>query len=278
MTENKLPLISCLCVTREKPNLLHRAINCFLSQTYPQKELVVVYDDDDLITKKFIQDSEGYPSSVCFFEFKKTADITLGKIRNYSIDKAKGSYICQWDDDDWYHESRLELQYHKIKSSNLPGCVLSQWLLFDSNNNKAYLSHKRYWEGSLLCEKELFPRDAYDDLDKGEDTQIIKRLKKANKLSLLHDSAYLYTYSYHGKNTWNYEHWAEIFKLGNKLSNSLSKLVKDILENRLEHEEAQIKLKDLNKHLMSKKSINTLKRNFQKGRFFINNRTKRNTK
>ena len=48
------PLISCLCVTRARVPLLKRAVACFHAQTYPQKELVLLYEHDDRETAAFI--------------------------------------------------------------------------------------------------------------------------------------------------------------------------------------------------------------------------------
>ena len=58
---NQLPLISCICVTREKPSLLKRAIDCFLAQTYPNKELVILYEDDDYATEELV--GAGFPDN-----------------------------------------------------------------------------------------------------------------------------------------------------------------------------------------------------------------------
>jgi len=58
MINNRPPVISCICVTRKKPALLERAVRCFLIQSYQQKELVIVYEDDDQVTIDHIGNME----------------------------------------------------------------------------------------------------------------------------------------------------------------------------------------------------------------------------
>lgn len=50
----KQPLISCLCVTHLKPRMLQRVIECFINQTYENKQLVIVYEEEDQATSEFI--------------------------------------------------------------------------------------------------------------------------------------------------------------------------------------------------------------------------------
>ena len=50
-----LPLISCLCITHKKPEMLKRAIDCFESQTYRNKQMVIVFEDHDLLTAEFLK-------------------------------------------------------------------------------------------------------------------------------------------------------------------------------------------------------------------------------
>jgi len=233
MTKNiQFPLISCLCVTRGKPKLLERAISCFNYQTYSNKELIVVYEDDDLLTRGFVNSIKN--PKIFVHEVRNSKKVTLGYLRNYAVENSHGEYICQWDDDDWYNIHRIETQYKELYASNLPSCVLSQWLVFNSNTQKAYYSNERFWEGSLLCLKSIFKNIKYPHLKRGEDTPVIEYLNKSKKLKAITHSANLYIYVYHGKNTFDFNHWDEIFKgsdeLDSKLSNKIHKMLnsKDI--------------------------------------------------
>ena len=39
---------------------------------------------------------------------------SLGALRNYSVEMARGDIVVQWDDDDWYHKRRIEVQFQVI--------------------------------------------------------------------------------------------------------------------------------------------------------------------
>ena len=40
------PLVSCICLTRNRREWLPKAIDCFEQQTYSQRELVIVWDGE----------------------------------------------------------------------------------------------------------------------------------------------------------------------------------------------------------------------------------------
>ena len=222
------PLISCLCITRNDTALLQRAIHCFLAQTYPNKELVIVYEDDNLQTALFLQT---YPAgeNIRSFSVPARPKSPLGALRNYSLQMAAGDYICQWDDDDWYHRERLAVQFRLMQQAGKDACILEQWLLFDGHTGKAYLSHKRYWEGSLLCRKDLVLQNQYAGLAQGEDTPTVTALSNAQHIHLVRQQAHLYIYNYHGRNTWDYRHFKDFFHYATLLPAQQSLLVEQVL-------------------------------------------------
>lgn len=227
MKKIKHPLISCICVTRGRPFFLKRAIKCFLSQTYSNKELVVVYDDDDFLTEKVLK-LMAY-SNVNIYKVNRTKEVTLGYLRNYAIARADGEYICQWDDDDWHHPVRMEYQYEVTLAKKKSGCVMTQWLIYNSFTQEVFVSHKRLWEGSLLIKTNLISDVGYDNYDRGEDTSAVERLYKEDKLCLVNETPNLYVYTYHKENTWTPDHWEKIFRKSYRLSPVDSKEIEEIL-------------------------------------------------
>jgi glycosyltransferase involved in cell wall biosynthesis len=226
----EMSLISCICVTRKKSGFLKRAIECFLAQTYPNKELIILYEDDDVDTEEFL--AQGFPveSSIRLFKAAAYPKMTLGELRNVAIKVARGEFICQWDDDDWYHICRLERQYSKLFSEGRHGSILTQWLVFDHTTAMAYISNVRLWEGSILCRKSVLEEKAYEDKPLGEDTATIEYLASRDSLYFLHEVPGLYIYVYHGGNSWNYEHWSRIFRSSTVLPPEDSRIVADILD------------------------------------------------
>jgi glycosyltransferase involved in cell wall biosynthesis len=224
-----LPLISCICVSRKKPALLKRAITCFNAQSYPSKELIIVYEDDDPETESFIEYEQiAAQQNIGVEKVPAIPKISLGELRNIGIQKASGEFICQWDDDDWYHVDRLSSQYQLVKDARA-GSILMRWIVYNSLEKKAYVSKRRLWEGSILCSKDILQLKPYESRHMGEDTPTIDYLDSQNYLHLIEDRPDLYIYVYHGSNTWNASHWNKIFASSTPLADSDSLEISAIL-------------------------------------------------
>jgi len=227
------PLISCLCVTRNKPELLTRSICCFKSQSYRHKEMVIVYESDDPATRKLL----GCINSpdIKAIELSSDRKMNLGDIRNAAIERCNGEYICQWDDDDWYHERRLEIQMDCLQRSFKPACVLTSWIIFNAITGNAYISPIRVWEGSILFKKDLISSDIrYASISKGEDTFLVEKMLAGNYIYPM-IMPELYIYVYHGKNTFGHEHFKHIIANSQKLSTVSSQVISHILNGRLDN-------------------------------------------
>jgi glycosyltransferase involved in cell wall biosynthesis len=247
--QNELPLISCLCVTKNRPVLLNPAIQCFMAQSYQHKELIIVFENTDEAT---IQVMNNYSENS---QIKSVAiqtnnnQIKLGELRNIAIKNASGEYCCQWDDDDWYHSKRLAIQFNQMQQSGMDACILEQWLIFDGETKQAYLSHKRHWEGSLLCKKEIMLLRQYANIEKGEDTALVTWLKVNRKITLVVNQPHLFIYNYHGSNTWSYNHFKGFFNYCRLLSDEDSLLIKSVLENSRGIAQSSLLLNKLNTSL-----------------------------
>ncbi|GAB5473924.1 MAG: hypothetical protein Mars2KO_20230 [Maribacter sp.] len=201
---------------------------------------MIVYDDDDIETKLFLKGITCEDISI--YEVKRSNETTLGCLRNYAIEKSRGQYVCQWDDDDWYHTARLEYQFEATRISGFPATIMAQWLIFDSTSNRSFVSHKRLWEGSLLCEKSAIAGLSYDDYDIGEDTSFVQRLDEENKIYYIEDVPNLYIYVFHGENTWDANHWNEIFKSSFELDSEGSRIIAQVLSENDRCKENSLKI------------------------------------
>lgn len=226
-----LPLVSCLCVTKCKVPQLRRAINCFNEQTYSNKELVVIYERSDGETKEFAEKS--HSRDIRFVEIPPTSAMTLGALRNISIAQSKGEYFCQWDDDDWYHRDRVDIQMKAALLNMHPASTLTNWLLFDELTGQAYFSHVRLWEGSILCKRDIYTQGLrYPSMPRGEDMVFIRSLLRKFKIFPV-VAPNLYIYVIHGKNTWSYDHFERLFKTAQKLPDFVSEMIRDILTGKI---------------------------------------------
>lgn len=229
--ESMLPLISCICITSKRIILLKKAINYFKSQDYPNKELVISYPKQDKLTRYTINKILEM-EDLKIIKIERCDDRTLGEARNQAINRANGDYMCNWDDDDWYHSSRLSYQFHSMINSkkNYKASVLNQLLLYDQTTKKGYLSFLYTWENTLLCKKEIFIKNTYSNKDRGEDSSIVDFLDAENFLCHISDLPFLYIYIYHSGNTWNYTHFKSFFKKSQLLEDELTQKIRQLIE------------------------------------------------
>ena len=199
-TDNKL--VSCLCLTRNRVPLLRRAVGCFLNQSYAPRELIIVFREDDLATRKYLSTLSN--PAIRLVEVPSSPILTTGQLRNKSLVEARGHYVAIWDDDDWHGPTRLAEQICAMRQTGRAGCVLLSLILYDEQTQSAFLSAKRAWEGSLVAERESVP--FYPELQRGEDTPVIVSMRNEMKLASL-ERPNLYIYVCHSANTWDKTHW-----------------------------------------------------------------------
>jgi glycosyltransferase involved in cell wall biosynthesis len=230
MSNNSLPLVSCICISHNSVKLLKRSIECFLHQTYLNKEIVVVYTNDNLETAAYLNGL----NNQLIKPIEIAADtLTLGEKRNLAIKESKGFYFCVWDDDDWYSNKRIEYHVQQLLNTQFKCSVLSRLLIYDSLKSEAYISAKRWaWEQTLLCERSVSEKTElrYANVERGEDSVFVFKLRE-NNLLLTISNPTLYIYVYHGDNTWHRKHWEDnIIRWATKLSAEQSGLVEKILK------------------------------------------------
>lgn len=197
------PLISALMVTRGRFALARRAIDAFLAQTWPNRELVIVDDGPDDALAEHVR---GLGRSEIRMVRLPDEGRTLGELRNLAVDHASGTYVCQWDDDDLCDPQRLEYQLVVLSSTGSRACLLSRWMIWWPASGRLAVSRTRDWEGSLLCEKAAMPR--YPALRRGEDTPVVEQLRRTVRVAAL-DLPRLYTYVAHESNTFGLSHFEE---------------------------------------------------------------------
>ncbi|NQX37633.1 Glycosyl transferase family 2 [Pedobacter steynii] len=221
------PLISCICITSNRPLLMQRAIACFDSQDYPMKELVISYPENDLLTKGVLDQIQDL-SNIKMVRIERSENEKLGVARNYAISAANGEFVCVWDDDDWHHPNRLSQQYSVIENGPFKASILMNILMYDSVDKETYYSGYRDWEGTLLCEKETMLKTRYLELERGEDTSVVYFLSSRNVLFRIIEMAHLYVYIYHGSNTWGEGHFNSYFLQSKLLEEDINQQIQEM--------------------------------------------------
>jgi glycosyltransferase involved in cell wall biosynthesis len=178
-----------------------RALECFESQTWPKKELILVSSGDmSDLGRPFIRAPTG---------------ITIGELRNIAMDAAHGDAVATWDDDDISSPERLTSQVARlIEYSNAEACLLARVQLAWPARHRFGVSGRRSargWEPTMVAWRAAVPK--YQPLVRGSDTAVVKSMRTVTL-----DEPSLYTYVFHGDNIWSADHFEEIFQSGELLS------------------------------------------------------------
>jgi mannosyltransferase OCH1-like enzyme/UDP:flavonoid glycosyltransferase YjiC (YdhE family)/GT2 family glycosyltransferase len=207
----EIPLVSCLMVTGgsqfySRLPLTQRAIQLFLAQTYPAKELVIVDDGVDQSLEKWLYSECGDSlarGDIVYVRLPPEGR-SLGSLRNAAVGRSRGTYVAQWDDDDLSHPQRLTVQMAVLGAFQVQVCTLERQQLWWPDDHRLAVSNRRVWEGSFLCDITQLPQ--YPNQAKGEDTPVIEQLLQKGRMVLI-DMPQLYTYVFHGGNTFDKAHW-----------------------------------------------------------------------
>jgi len=171
------PLVSCICITRDRRQFIAGAIDCFLSQKWPNKELIVIDDGDDLVGDLFRNVTN---SRYAFLR----GTHKIGNKRNLACMIASGQIIAHWDDDDWSAPERIRDQVERLLGSGKSVTGYRSMLFTDGARAFRYRGSAKYAIGSSLC----FTRDFWrrhnfiDDHRMTEDNAFAREARDANQL------------------------------------------------------------------------------------------------
>lgn len=192
-------------VTANRRNLARRAVECFLKQTYENKELVIV-DDGKEDYAPILSDVPAH--QLKYIKLKKEPDFVLGKLRNKSLEYASGDYLIQWDDDDWYHQDRIKIQA-EILNQGYDACCLSSALMH--LDTPEFMMHPYVGRlphgipGSIMHRRSDSIR--YPETRRAEDTVYLHEWMKKRYYKLDDSFNYLFLRAFHGNNTWEKKHF-----------------------------------------------------------------------
>jgi hypothetical protein len=178
----RTPLVSALCYAADHAPRLERAIECFLAQTHPSKELVVAYPTRAAETRALVE-RYSLQAPIVGVPFESAPQLTRGEIRNRAVLASRGEYFCAWEEQDWHQRERIELQIDAVRRAHQVGCLLSNVLLFDPTLQRAYFSHFRPWEASVLVRRDVFDRGLrYPALNELEDMNFVRTLVTQSRM------------------------------------------------------------------------------------------------
>lgn len=209
--DHKKDKVSCLIVTADRRMLLKRSLYSYKNQTHTNKEAVIVDSGkepvEDLLTDLDLEE-------VKYIRVEPSPENVLGELRNLSLKNATGDFLTCWDDDDWFHPERIELELSVLKKGFDACCLTGN--LFHINTEK-FVNHP--FRGALPngSPSSIMHRRndtiRYPSLNIDEDTVYLNRWRKQKKYKALGLSySYLFVRVFHGSNVSGKKHFLRRLK------------------------------------------------------------------
>jgi glycosyltransferase involved in cell wall biosynthesis len=158
--------VSIITPTYLRPEACHRNLyECFKSQTYPEKELLI-FDDSPSSSPFF----EGLPDRTVIYLYS-SQKLTIGEKRNQLIQLAKGDVIVHFDDDDYYAPNYVEKALEALGDRDF--VTLDGWFAYAQKQRGFF-----YWDTREVgnCHYKVSPGDdlevIYTELIPDEEKQI----------------------------------------------------------------------------------------------------------
>lgn len=183
------PLVSCIMPTADRRQFVPLAVEYFLRQDYPHKELIVVDDGADSVADLMPDDER-----VRYFRLEGRQ--TIGEKRNFACEQSRGELIAHWDDDDWYAPHRLSYQIAELLGGRADACGINLLFFYDAGRRAAwkyaYPARQKIWmAGSSLCYTRAFwESNRFEHVNVGEDARFVWK-NRAARMLVLSDPTFL---------------------------------------------------------------------------------------
>lgn len=144
-------LVSVIMPTYRRSDMLDRAIESVLNQSYEHLELLLVNDNipNDEYSQELFQRVKKYENDFRFKLILQEQHINGAVARNVGIKQAKGEYIAFLDDDDWWEKDKIKLQVETLKGLNDEWGGASCCYSFVNKDNKIIGRSLAYKDGYI---------------------------------------------------------------------------------------------------------------------------------
>ena len=132
-----MELISVIMPYYKKKDFFLESIQSVLRQTYQNFEIIIVYDDPNIIDLKFILEIKKLDKRIKVI--KNYKNLGVGISRNIGISYSDGFYLAFLDCDDIWYKDKLEVQINFMKKNKISFSYTS----YDVINSKNIIIDKR---------------------------------------------------------------------------------------------------------------------------------------
>lgn len=200
--------ISVIIITHNRADLLSKAMDSVLTQTYREFELLIIDDASTDNTEELVLKYSKKDSHIKYY--KNKTNLGISKSRNRGVFLSGGEYIAMLDSDDyWIDKEKLGKQKeHLDKHQDLAiigtaiscvdekGLILKEDIYFkeDKEIREKMLLKNQFAQSSVLFRKDVFDRlGGYDEsLDIGEDFDLWLKMGEHYKLANLANTMVAY--------------------------------------------------------------------------------------
>ncbi len=199
------PLVSCIMPTYNRRPFVRLALQHFLGQDYPNKELVIVDDSDDPIGDVAC-DRQGVRY------IHQPARTSIGAKRNLACLHARGEIIAHWDDDDWYAADRLRYQVAPILAGDADITGLENAFVLSLPQGEFWTTEPQLHErmfvgnvhgGTLVYRKQMLGQGLrYPETNLAEDAWLLQSAVSRGLRLLRLSNPGVFVYVRHQSNAW----------------------------------------------------------------------------
>ena len=199
------PLVSCIMPTYNRRAFVPQALEYFLRQDYPNRELIIVDDGNDAIGDL----AENLPG---VRYHRLPARKSIGAKRNLACQQAQGEIIAHWDDDDWYSTDRLRYQVMPILAGKADMTGLENAFVLELPGGEFWTTNPQLHQqlfvgnvhgGTLVYRKELLSQGLrYPEINLAEDAYLLHYATRRGKRLLRLSNPGVFVYVRHGRNAW----------------------------------------------------------------------------
>ncbi len=171
-------LVSCIMPTYNRQNFIPVAVKCYLSQDWPDKQLVVIDDGSETVGRLVKQ---LIPDAVYIYLAQKQ---TIGTKRNLACEAAGGEVICHFDDDDWSAAGRVRDQVMRLLESGKQMTGYHSITYWNGMKACRYVSPvPQYALGATMCyQKSFWHTHRFPAKDYAEDNALVYQARDERQL------------------------------------------------------------------------------------------------
>jgi glycosyltransferase involved in cell wall biosynthesis len=140
------PLVSVIIPTRDRREMLERALVSVTRQTYPSLEIIVVDDASGDGTAEML---EAHPDVTLI---RCAVPIGAAKARNLGVEESKGTLLAFLDSDDEWLPPKIERQVHQLMNSPSTGAIYCRHLAQDDSTGELSEPRSNLYTGDITEE------------------------------------------------------------------------------------------------------------------------------